>query len=317
MPLNGGSAIFCDAPGRRHDVLVDCGQTNALGFVVQPFLRAQGVNRLPQLLLTHGDLRQMGGAELLIQEFRVARVLASPIRQLSPTYRRVLDNLQQTPERLRSVRRGDAVGPFTALHPLETDRFRQADDNAVVLRGELHGTRVLLLSDLGRLGQEALLERVADLRADVVFAGLPAQGEPLRDGLLERIHPRIVVILDSEFPAPERASERLRQRLAGHGATVLCTRETGAVQLLCRRDGWTIKTMRGEQWTGEDPQDLVAAARQSAANLLPEEWRPFAEPAPRSGLAWPCWSRAATCLCPRRYASRSFGGCRAGNSAPN
>ena len=37
----------------------------------------------------------------------------------------------------------------------------------------------LLLSDLGRAGQEALLSRTADLRAEVVVACLPEQSEPL------------------------------------------------------------------------------------------------------------------------------------------
>lgn len=257
MPLSGGSAVFCDLPGRRMDLLVDCGQTNAVAFITQPFLRAQGVNRLPQLLLTHGDLRQMGGAEDLMHSFRVEHVLASGVRQLSPTYRRVLTNLSRTPDRLRVVQRGDELGPFRVLHPLTTDRFRQADDNAVVLRGEFHGTRVLLLSDLGRAGQEALLEREPDLRADIVFAGLPTQGEPLCDGLLVRVQPRVVVLLDSEFPATTRAPPRLRERLARQVDTLLCTRETGAVQLICTSRGWTLSTTIGTTLHGNRMRPLA------------------------------------------------------------
>lgn len=253
IPLHGGSTVFCDLPGRHADLLVDCGQTNAVAFIVQPFLRAQGVNQLSQLLLTHGDLRQMGGAEDLTHNFRVSRVLASGVRQLSPTYRRVMTNLSQTSDRLRMVQRGDELGSFHVLHPLGTDRFKQADDNAVVLRGQFHGTRVLLLSDLGRAGQEALLDRETDLRADLVFAGLPRQGEPLCDGLLARVQPRVVILMDSEFPAPERAPPRLRQRLGRQVETLLCMRETGAVQLTCTARGWTLTTMRGDVLHGVRP----------------------------------------------------------------
>lgn len=245
LPLNGGSAVFCDLPGWRRDLLVDCGQSNAVEFLVQPFLRAQGVRRLPNLLLTHGDLRQIGGVELLLSQFPEARVLASPVPQLSPTYRRVLRALRAGQGRLRQVERGDALGPFTVLHPRSDDRFDQADDAAVVLHGVLNGTRVLLLSDLGRAGQEALLVRQPDLRADVVFAGLPARGEPLCEALLDRIQPQVIVVLDSEFPASERAPKSLRQRLAARGVPVLCTRETGAVQLVCRRGGWKLRGQNG------------------------------------------------------------------------
>ena len=34
-----------------------------------------------------------------------------------------------------------AASLFTVLHPAEGDRFKQADDNAVVLRGEIHRMR--------------------------------------------------------------------------------------------------------------------------------------------------------------------------------
>ncbi len=264
IPLSGGHAVFSDGSGRSSDMLVDCGQTNAVEFVVTPFLRAQGVNRLPRFLVTHGDLQQMGGTELVIRDFHVRQILASPVPQLSPTYRRIMTELSNTPGRLCLVQRGDHLGLWKVLHPLASDRFRQGDDNGVVLLGELPGARVLLLADLGRPGQEALLDRESDLRADVVIAGLPSQGEPLCDGLLERIQPRVIVVMDAEFPAPQRASLRLRERLSRNGATVLCTRETGAVQLTARRGKWTLRTMLGHQMTSDDGPQSTTAARPSA-----------------------------------------------------
>ncbi len=263
IPLSGGHAVFSDGPGRSSDVLVDCGQTNAVEFVVTPFLRVQGVNRLTRFLLTHGDLQQMGGTELVIRDFHVRQILASPVPQLSPTYRRIMTELGNTREGLRLVQRGDDLGPWKVLHPLASDRFRQGDDNSVVLLGKLPAVDVLLLADLGRPGQEALLDREPDLRADIVIAGLPSQGEPLCDGLLERIQPRVLVLMDAEFPAPQRASLRLRERLSRSGATVLCTRETGAVQLTARRGKWILRTMRGDQLTGEQRRQRAAVGSET------------------------------------------------------
>jgi beta-lactamase superfamily II metal-dependent hydrolase len=45
LPLNGGHAVFVDAPGRKNDWLVNCGNDRAVGFTLKPFLRGQGVNR--------------------------------------------------------------------------------------------------------------------------------------------------------------------------------------------------------------------------------------------------------------------------------
>lgn len=246
LPLNGGEAVWVDAPGRRNDLLIDCGNESAAAFVVNPFLRAQGVNRLPQLLLTHGAVRSMGATETLAREFAAQQILTSSIRFRSPAYRQLLAQLERTPGRWRQINRGDRLGPWTVLHPAADDKFSQADDSALVMRGEFFGARVLLLSDLGKPGQAALLERGGDLRADIVVTGLPVQGEPVMDALLDAIRPRVLIVTASEFPATARASKALRQRLARRDIPVIYTSEAGAVTVTLRRDSWEVRPMQGE-----------------------------------------------------------------------
>jgi beta-lactamase superfamily II metal-dependent hydrolase len=117
-----------------------------------------------------------------------------------------------------------------------------------VLLGNFHGVKVLLLSDLGRDGQDALLERTNDLRADVVVAGLPADGEPLCDALLDAIQPKVIVVADSEFPANRRASRELKDRLARRNVSVIYTRTSGAVTVIARPKGWILQTMDGQRF---------------------------------------------------------------------
>jgi beta-lactamase superfamily II metal-dependent hydrolase len=136
------------------------------------------------------------------------------------------------------------------LHPGTTNSFPHADDNSLVLQGEFRGTRILLLSNLGRLGQEALLERGADLRADIVVAGLPEENEPLKDALLEAINPGLIIIADSELPAKQRAGRALRERLEKRGVPVLFTSEIGAVKISLRRNKWEATTVDGMRWAG-------------------------------------------------------------------
>lgn len=245
LPLSGGSAVFFDAPGNADDALIDCGNESPAEFVVQPFLRAQGVNRINRLVLTHGDLKRVGATELISKTFAVPQIVTSPVRFRSPVYRQIVSDLERQPERWRQVNRDDAVGPWSVLHPQPQDNFPQADDSALVLAGTFHGVRVLLLSDLGRPGQEALLARGVDLRADIVVAGLPVEGEPLCEGLLDAIRPRVVVITDSEMPATRRASPRLRERLEQRKIPILCTRQTGAVTVELRSDGKEVRAMDG------------------------------------------------------------------------
>jgi len=265
LPVGGGLAVFCDARGWSDDLLIDCGPTNAVQSLTKPFLRAQGVNRLAHLLLTHGDLHHVGGAEMLADLFPVKHVGASPVRFRSTAYRQTLEHFTQTPDLVQRLSRNERVGDWTILHPTPEDRFPQADDNALVLAASFDGTRVLLLSDLGRPGQAALLERTPDLRADIVVTGLPTASEAISDNFLDAIQPRVIIVGDSDFPVSERASARLCERLAQRSVPVIYTRSAGAVTLEFRGHEWEIRTMEGFRIRSRD------AAQRTGAPLPPRD----------------------------------------------
>jgi beta-lactamase superfamily II metal-dependent hydrolase len=138
------------------------------------------------------------------------------------------------------------------LHPAATNNFPQADDNSLVLKGEIHGAQILLLSDLGRPGQEMLLQGTNDLRADIVVVGLPEKSEPLCNVLLDAVRPQVIIVADSEFPATKRASAALRERLAQRKIPIIYTRKSGAVTIVARPGGWELRTMDGQNFSGKN-----------------------------------------------------------------
>ena len=242
LPLNGGHAIL-PLPGiAPDDLLVDCGNAQAAQSTLKDFLHAQGVNRLPQLVLTTGEVRNSGGAVALDQIF----ISESCGRARSTFIPRAITK----PSPLSSIPQRDTASPNAATPsaiglyyiPMPTQLESRADDNALVMIGKIHHTRILLLSDLSRAGQDRLLSLATtnELRADVVVSGLPASGEPLCDELISAIQPRAIVIADSEFPAQRRASPALRDRLAQHSIPVYYTRDHGAVKLVLGQNGWQI-----------------------------------------------------------------------------
>jgi competence protein ComEC len=249
LPLNGGSAIYFDAPGNRDDLLVDCGNEDSVNFVMKPYLRAQGVNSLRAVALTVGDIQQVGGFGKLQSLTPITKVITSPVRFRSPIYRDILQSLAATPDRHQEVASDNTFWLWTVLYPTSTNNFPRADDNALVLRGDIQGTRILSLSTLGRIGQEVLFERHLDLHADIVIAGLPGQSEPLNDALLEAIHPALIIIADSQSPAPRHANRPLRDRLAKRGIPILYTSDLGAVKISMQKNHWKAETVNGSSWT--------------------------------------------------------------------
>ena len=244
LPLNGGHAIYFDAPGWRDDMLVDCGNESSVEFVLKPFLRARGVNRIATLVLTHGDTRQIGGATLLRLSFPVKNVVVSPLAFRSRAYRQVMDDFKMAAVPMKTVERGGQVGRWLVLHPQVQDRFAKAGDGALVLVGEFDGRRLLLLSNLGPIGQRLLSDRVENLSAETVVSGLSEGGEGPAAGLLERIQPRTLIVADCEYPATGRASRALQERLRGFAGTALYTRQRGAVTLRRNGSGWELSPLR-------------------------------------------------------------------------
>jgi competence protein ComEC len=248
LPLNGGHSVFVDAPGQRNDWLVDCGNNRAVEFTLKNFLRAQGVNHIQHLALTHGDLKNVGGAEQLNRLFGVAELWTSSANFRSTVYRDVVSEFERPPARHKIFFTGNAAGCWRMLYPVG-DNFPRADDNALVLSGEFSGLKILLLSDLGHDGQGALLARTNDLHADLVIAGLPDHGEALGEALLDAIRPKMIVVADSEFPAARRARPELKARLSEGNLPVIYTRTAGAVTIRARPNYWELRTMDGQKLT--------------------------------------------------------------------
>jgi beta-lactamase superfamily II metal-dependent hydrolase len=222
-------------------LLLDCGNRRGAEFVVKPFLRSQGLDGLAALVLTHGDVHNVGGADYLLKQFRVRSVVMSPVAFRSTAYREFTGQLTTK----TILERDETLGTWTVLHPDRADHFPKADDNVLVLRGNVGATRILLLSDLGKPGQSALLERYSELHSDLVISGVPNGSEPLSDGLLEAVEPLAIVVTDSLYPATARAGARLRERLGRQAAPVFYTSDTGAVTLVLGREEWRMETATG------------------------------------------------------------------------
>lgn len=245
--LPGGKAIIVDAPGRANDLLIDAGNESAADAILIPFLHSQGWNRVPRLLITHGDLQHVGGSEALLSALPVSELVLSATNSRSPAFRRLMALSDERHLSRCQIFAGDTVAGWSVQHPASADRFTVADDGSVVLHGTVGGRRITLLSDLGRSGQAALLNRTQELGTDLVIAGLPREAEPLGDALRQRLRPEFVLVTSSEYPVQERVKPATRERLGQGPATVWFSEDTGVVQLVETDSGLIVQAMAGRQ----------------------------------------------------------------------
>jgi competence protein ComEC len=240
--LPGSGVVFVDEPWSKNDFLVDCGRDQEIATIVKPFLRSCGVDRLPAVVLTHGDVEHVEGYSRLVREFDPTITYTSGARSRSRKYRDILSSLDATPKKHKVVSSGDVVGSWTILHPRAGADFPRADDEAIVVAGELAGKRVLLLSDLGRLGQQSLLATGEELKSDVVFAGVPTDGQALRPELMALLQPKLVALGGSDART-QRALRELRQRITN----LVTTFDERAVTITEQRGKVVVATMSGKR----------------------------------------------------------------------
>jgi len=249
LAIRGGHSICVQSA--QGTSLIDTGDAPGSRTLVHPYLRTLGVNRLQDLWLSHGDVRHVGGAPELLDRYAPRTVNVGPIRFRSGPYRTILDSLStHAPHLLRTVGDGETSGPWQVLHPRVTDKFSQADDGSLVLRfgggGTAFGHGVLVMGDLGRPGQEALMRRHPQLRADIVISGIPTRGEPLCDGLLDQLQPRMVIVVDALNPATARVSAACKARLRARRMVTWVASESGSLELCLVRGRWEIRNAQGQ-----------------------------------------------------------------------
>jgi len=255
--LDVGQGLSAVVRTHRHALVYDAGpafssDTDAGGRVIVPFLRAQGIDRLDGLLITHDDTDHSGGAASVLAAVPVdwvATSLPPDASAVELARRRVRCFAGQSWE-------WDAVR-FTVLHPTwESYNLPQLKDNArsCVLKVDSAFGGVLLPADIERGSEADLLRtRPAALRADVLVAPHHGSGTSSSAEFLAQVAPSVVVIpvgYRNRFghPKPE-----VLARYQALGSRVLRSDADGAIALRFNTDGLAASGYRAQYrryWQG-------------------------------------------------------------------
>ena len=221
--LNDGGATHLRAGG--HDWLLDCGHTTRYPRTILPYLRSRGINQLDALLLSHGDVNQIGSAVEVLSDFSPPLIIDSPLKDRSVTRRTLSSEMAAKQLGKRIARRGDVftIAPDTSLRVLfpPPGLVRGlADDKALVVRLECAGKRVLFMSDSGFATEQWLLQNEPDLRADVIVKGQHAKDFSGTGEFISRVQPSAIVCSGLGFGAQPQVLDAWVQGVTANGIVV-------------------------------------------------------------------------------------------------
>ncbi len=219
LDVGEGSATLVQA--RRARMLVDAGPAFAAENTLRR-LRAEGVNRLEALILTHADAQHIGAARDVLRAVPVRELWLPAVVWPSPLLRDILRAAEEdgiSVRRLHAGDTGDWPGSlfWEVLWPPADLRLAAADDGALVLRVARFGVSVILAGDLGGAQEPALIGTGRSPAGAVLVVGRHGDRTATSAAWLAAVRPREALISSGPHAAGRHPDEEtLAQLAAGH-----------------------------------------------------------------------------------------------------
>lgn len=229
--------------GPRYHSGYDSGQA-----VVVPFLRTLGLRRLDALVVSHGDNDHSGGYAAVATRYAPARILTSAAEKIP--------NAQSC--QAGQTWHWDGVR-FAVLWPPADTKLRGNQASCVVKITSRYGG-LLLSGDIGERAEYALLNRGANLAAEVLQVPHHGSKTSSSAAFLERVNPRFAINSAGYLNRFGHPHEVVRRRYIARRIPVYHTAEEGALRVDFLESGIELRGTRGQNpkyWT-QPPKNLRA-----------------------------------------------------------
>lgn len=242
LDVGQGDAIVCSTPGGA-TMLIDGGPANpwfdAGDWVVIPYLRSQGIERVDVAIATHADNDHIGGLASVLDRIEVGELWYNGRTDTSESFRRLMGTATRRGVPVRSVGAGDSAVGLKDVRMLVLSPPRDSvalvwwpdNDLSVVLRVEAYGRSALLTGDAGFVAESRLIDvRDGRLKADALKVAHHGSAYSTSDTLLALVRPRWSVVSVGASNSYGHPSPSLLERLDRRGVSVFRTDRLGTVR---------------------------------------------------------------------------------------
>ena len=180
------------------NVLIDSG-TNSSEEALKSYLDGLGITEFEYAVFTHPHADHIGGADMILEEYKVEKVLIPDVTATSSTYNKMMEGIEEsgadlilaTPEMTFSV--GDMA--FTVLAP-NSKGYEDDNNYSVVLKAVYGSTSFMFTGDAETASEGEILERftLESLKCDLLKVGHHGAENATSQAFLDAVSPKYAVI---------------------------------------------------------------------------------------------------------------------------
>ena len=157
-----------------------------------PYLKSNGIRKIDNLILTHGDFDHMGEAINLVNNFKVEKVIfnCGEFNDLEKELIKVLDK--------KKIKYYSCIKELNIdknkLHFLQTKEYDNENDNSNVIYTELNGYKFMFMGDAGVEKEKDILNKYKISNVDVLKVGHHGSKTSSSKTFINEINPKYSVI---------------------------------------------------------------------------------------------------------------------------
>lgn len=242
-----GDSILLTLPYNQGNILIDC--SNNLTFdseklkkrkkiynvgdnVIIPYLKAQGVNRLDYVIITHGDYDHIGSLDRIIDKIKVEKVILNS-GHTNNNEKYIINKLNEEKIKYYHMSKGKIKINKYELLFLNNINISNENEDSLVIYFNINDIKVLLMGDAGYETEKYLLEEYNLRNLDILKVGHHGSKYSSSDEFIKIVSPKYSVISvseDNKFGHPDIS---VIEKLAG--SKTYLTSKNGSVKFVLQK----------------------------------------------------------------------------------
>lgn len=261
VDVGQGDSIVLQSPMNKEVYVVDTGgklsferedwqkrsYRAGIDYTLLPFLKGEGIKQIDGLFLTHGDADHMGDALRLIQAIPVKWIYVGKGSLEHPSIQRLIEQLPSRTQ-IREVTVNEVIGQHIPLQVLAPQHIGKGEnEDSIVLATTIYQTSLLMTGDLGKEGEQQLLERYPELKVDIMKLGHHGSRTSTDEKFIEAIQLKHGIIScgqDNRFKHPH---PEVLETLESNHVKVYRTDQQGMI-----RYSWRLKAAQPTVWVANE-----------------------------------------------------------------